>query len=409
MITHRQLLTALLALVVTSAEAWDGVFVPAPDYTVAADMASTSPASAVMQDGRVAIANGYAIHVFDPAHSTVTRAATIPFSLPDASFVALLDGKALLIGGFYRMDRGIVFDPMNNSVVATQSLSTPRVWPSVTRLADGKIMIAGGRTTNTCATQLAKTEIYDPATGAFSSGPSMLQRRFHHSATLLANGRVLIYGGLGNAAGAPDSSSVYALDSAEIYDPSTNSFTYTHTPDGQQTYMWWSRSEHTATLLKNGSVMLCGGRQIGTTDYGVSYSCDVYKPATGQICSYPPVPGGCEGIGLPYGSGAMDHTATALTDGTMLIAGGIDNMWPIPKATARVIDPATGTSHEVSSMAYARRGAAAVRLLDGSVLMIGGQTTPTPPDPSLPYASYPWTPTMERYVPDDIFKDAFEH
>lgn len=408
MAAYRQLLTALLALTGTSARAWDGVFLPTLDYT---DSANTPPSAALLADGRVLISSVWAVALFSPQSGTTAIVATPPYFQALMVWVPLPNGKVLGGGGLSLEHRVMVVDPAT-STINTVELITPRIEPTVTALSDGRVMVAGGCTAG-CASELASTEIYDPVTGAFSSGPSMLQRRFHHSATLLANGRVLIYGGLGNAAGAPDSSSVYALESAEIYDPSTNSFTYTHTPDGQQTYMYWSRSEHTATLLQNGNVMLCGGRQIGgpigNIDYGVSYSCDVYKTATGAICSLPSALGECQGIALPYGSGAMGHTATALTDGTLLIAGGIDNMWPIPKATARVIDPATGVSHEVSSMAHARRIADAVRLLDGSVLMIGGQTPPTPFDPSLPYNNYPWTPTMERYVPDAIFKDSFEH
>ncbi|MFM2280005.1 MAG: hypothetical protein RLZZ444_2236 [Pseudomonadota bacterium] len=407
---RRVLPLALLTLIAVQAKAWDGLFVPTSDYTDETPMPTTMPSAALLQDGRVAIANGDSIHLFDPAHSTLTRAVTLPVWLPGARFVPLPNGKALLIGDYYTMNRGIVFDSANNSVVQTPDLSAPRVWSSVTRLASGKVMLAGGCATNTCATPLATTDIFDPASGTFSPGPNMLQRRVYHSATLLADGRVLFYGGQGYAASAADGGGLHALDTAEIYDPATNSFAYARDQSGNQTHMWWSRSYHTGSALTNGDALLCGGRQIGTADYGPAYSCDIFVATTGEIHSSPPVPGDSyrQDI-LPYGSGAMDHAATALADGTLLIAGGTGGIWPVPQAGAFVYSPATRAFHAVADMAHARRDAASVRLLDGSVLMIGGQTTPTSPDPSLPYSNYPWTPTMERYLPEVIFKDGFEH
>jgi hypothetical protein len=397
MILFRQLLPVLLALRAASATAWDGVFVPAPDLSGTA----TVPSATVLADGRVLASSGWDISLFSPQGATVTTVARQPYYQSGITWTPLPNGKVLGSGGVFLEHRAMVFDPAT-SAINTLELVTTRINPSVTALSDGRIMVAGGCADGTCATPLASTEIYDPATGTFSPGPNMLQRRTFHSSTLLADGRVLFYGGKGYGAGAPDGGYLYPLVTAELYDPATNSFDYTRDPNGDQTYLWWSRSYHTGSALPNGKVLLCGGHLIGLADYGVSNSCDMFIVATGDIISP-------TAVGLPYGSGAMDHTATVLADGTLLIAGGIDNVWPIPKATARVYDPTTGVSHEVSSMAHARRRAAAVRLLDGSVLMIGGQTTPTPPDPSLPYASYPWTPTMERYVPDDIFKDAFEH
>ncbi len=397
MILFRQLPTALLALTAASAQAWDGVFVPAPDYASAAGV----PSAALLSDGRVLVSSGWNISLFSPQSAETAVVATLPYYQQRIAWTPLPNGKALGGGGAFLEHRVMVFDP-TTSTIDTVELIAPRIKPTVTALSDGRVMVAGGCTDITCATPLASTEIYDPIAGTFSPGPNMLQRRTFHSSTLLADGRVLFYGGKGYGAGAPDGGNLSALDSAELYDPTTNSFDYTRDPSGDQTYMTLSRSYHTSSALPNGTVLLCGGYLIGSTNYGIANNCDIYIVATGKIISRPT-------LGLPSGSGSMDHTATVLTDGTLLIAGGINNMWPIPKATASIIDPATGTSHEVSSMSHARRGAAAVRLLDGSVLMIGGQTTPTPPDPSLPYDNYPWTPAMERYVPDAIFKDAFEH
>ena len=388
---------SLLAMTAMSASAWDGVFVPMPD---SADTAY-APSAALLADGRVLVSSGWGISLFSPQSATTTAVAQLPYYQQGMTWTPLPNGKVLGSGGIYTEHRVLLFDPAT-SLVNTVDLMTQRIHPSVTALADGRIMIAGGCTEGTCATPLASTEIYDAATGTFSPGPRMKQRRTYHSATLLADGRVLFYGGKGYDASAPDGGYLYSLDSAELYDPATNSFDYTRNQNGDQTHMWWSRSNHTGSALPNGDVLLCGGHQTGSIDYGPAYSCDIFDTQTGRIYSQ-------EAVSLPYGWGVMDHTATVLTDGTLLIAGGTGGLYPVPEPGALVYTPSTNTTHVVSSMTYARRAASAVRLVDGSVLMIGGQTVPVPPDPSLPYSSYPWTPTMERYAPDDIFKDAFEH
>jgi hypothetical protein len=83
------------------------------------------------------------------------------------------------------------------------------VWHTATLLPNGTVLIAGGATDSGTTNA---TEIYDPATGLFTIGPSMKQSRNSHTATLLANGDVLIVGGA--TTNGPGSS---ALTSAEIY------------------------------------------------------------------------------------------------------------------------------------------------------------------------------------------------
>ena len=80
---------------------------------------------------------------------------------------------------------------------------------TATRLADGRVLIAGGE--NGSGT-LNETEIYDPAAGTFSAAANMTTARADHSATLLADGRVLIAGG--NNGGA-------SVASTEIFDPAS--------------------------------------------------------------------------------------------------------------------------------------------------------------------------------------------
>ena len=129
---------------------------------------------------------------------------------------------------------------------ATGRMTTARYEHTATLLANGNVLIAGGYTASgsapAVASTLASAELYDPSTGAFSATGAMTTSRFLHSATLLTDGRVLIAGGYAKLpSGQP-------LASAELYDPSTGTFTAT----GNMI----TAGAGTATLLANGKVLI---------------------------------------------------------------------------------------------------------------------------------------------------------
>ncbi len=149
----------------------------------------------------------------------------------------LADGRVLIAGGENStgtLNETELYDPSSGSFSAAANMATARADHSATLLADGRVLIAGGKNGGT------STEIFDPATGAFTSGPSMSVARAGHSATLFANGRVLIAGG--DAAG-----------TAEIFDPTAGTFAKTGS-------LGVARSMHSAALLQDGRVLLVGGR-----------------------------------------------------------------------------------------------------------------------------------------------------
>src|SRR5438445_492100 len=97
----------------------------------------------------------------------------------------------------------------------TDRLARPRTTRSSFLLAILLVLVVGGGISSSF---LASAELYDPAAnggvGAWSGTGSLNAAREFHTATLLPNGKVLVAGGR--------SSSGIILASAELYDPAAN-------------------------------------------------------------------------------------------------------------------------------------------------------------------------------------------
>jgi hypothetical protein len=230
----------------------------------------------------------------------------------------LKDGKVLIVGGFDSSGPLIsteLFDPTSGTFSSGGPMKTARVFHTATLLADGRVLVAGG--VDSAATDfidpIFSAELFDPATGGFSATGGMTATRFSHTATLLSNGKVLISGGStkGNFAGEA------SLASAEIFDAATGKFASTGS-------MAIARADHTATLLNDGTVLVSGGdpdnimNLVTGTSIGslpVPLSCaEIFDPISGTFM---------ETGGLV--TAREVHTATRLKDGTVLVTGGFGN------------------------------------------------------------------------------------
>jgi len=273
---------------------------------------------------------------------STTGSMTIPRVLHIATLMP--NGKVLIAGGWSCLGcfeaRAELYDASTGTFGPTGSMSNARTGPTGTLLPNGKVLIVGGLgPVGDLLLSLASAELYDPATGTFSATGSMITGRSDHTATLLPNGKVLIAGGFGDTGG---------LASAELYDPATGTF-------GPTGSMSIARDKPIATLLFNGKVLIAGG-----SSNGFLATAELYDPVTGTFG--------------PTGSmtnARGGHTANLLPNGKVLIAGGCCTFADF-LATAELYDASTGTFGPTGSMSNARTGHTGTLLSNGAVLIAGG-------------------------------------
>src|SRR5437867_3634208 len=196
-----------------------------------------------------------------------------------------------------------MFNPANQAFRAlSPNVRVLRSGHTATLLLDGRVLITGGQSSGALGsaeafnaqTVVVFKPAYDPEAGTFTVLPNgLITPRWDHTATLLADGRILITGGRNDTG---------VLDSAEIFDPATE--TVTMLADAMTT----PRAGHTATLLPDGRVLLLGGEGAA----GVLASAEVFSLDTNGFSAYTP--------GLT--TARVNHTATLLPTGIVLIAGG---------------------------------------------------------------------------------------
>ena len=313
---------------------------------------------------------GYLGHASSPAQSPVFSAGP---GLGDrrASHTAtvLTDGRVLIAGGLSgntALSSALLIEVVSGAVRTTGSLQQARGRHTATLLKDGRVLIAGGvAVSGTTVTPLDAAEVYDPASGAFTTVGSMASARMFHAAAALPDGRVLICGGAGAAV--PGGVTPIQV-TAEIFDPATGRFAATAN-------MNVTRSGHTATLLDTGQVLV--------TSQGTA---ELFDPTTNRFSR----------TGNPT-QARGGYTATLLRDGRVLLLGGL--ALNLSQTLAELYDPRTASFQVTGSMAMSRHDHTATLMPDGRVLVAGGRVMikAAEGDPR-PYTSTP-TATAEIYDP----------
>ena len=400
-----------------------------------------TPHAVLLGDGRVLVLgddNGMAVpgdsavaELWDPA--TQGWLTTAALNAPRGGFVevGLNDGRALVAGGLDQAATGCdgggfgapgsqesfssayLFDARSSSGAWTKTglLGTARTDAAAAVLADGRVLVAGGYfyTGNTegafttphgvlalypsdvllppAGIAMATAELFDPATGTWSSTGALRYARFGAAAVTLTDGRVLVVGSDDGTNGQVAKVADGAYDSAEIYDPTTGRFSLTGSlpaidrapfvklgglPDGTPQL----DLNGTLVALQDGGALLIGrddfwkhqgdiirsfrfnGAKGTWTEVGTPWATG-YDPLHDVEWTSP---------GEPMGDRAL---VARLADGRVLVAGGLDATGA-SVATAEVFDPATNAWSSLPNLPEPRAGGEAVALKDGSVLLVGG-------------------------------------
>jgi N-acetylneuraminic acid mutarotase len=283
----------------------------------------------------------------DPATGRWTPTGRLNTSRDSHTATLLANGKVLVAGGSDGtgavLDSAELYDPTTGKWTPTGRLNTARHSHTAALQPDGTVMVAGGHDGRD---RLSNTEVYDPASGTWKTGQAVTAllpaARRGHTATLLRNGNILVVGG--------GSISSSWLSSAELYNPVAGTWTNTGVLNT-------TRMGHEATLLPNGKVLVVAGNGNGV----YLSSAELYDPATGTWKN--------AGILTP---GRISATATLLYNGKVLVVGG-EGDHEKALASAEQFDPATGKWTETGAMSNARYSPTATLLPNGKVLVAGGK------------------------------------
>ncbi len=320
--------------------------------------------------------------IYDPINDTWTKSNLKTFGNEETTITKLDNGKILVTGlALSSASKGysaMIYNEQSDEWTLTGNpVDDIRKEHTATLLPNGKVLAAGGEHSQFVYSDfaLSSTEIYDPSNNAWSEGTPMHIGRSYHAAILLKNGKILVAGGRYYV---PDGHE--SISSAEIYDYNSGSWTDTSS-------MLESREEYTATLLQNGKVLIAGGISEDVTGRAEIYtSAEIYDPETGQWSQTGSM------INRRY-----KHTATLLSSGKVLVTGGwyTDQNTGEQKnlASAEIYDPAVGTWIPVNATMNSERYMHTATLLqDGRVFVAGGWGNG---GVSLP-------PTAEIYDPGDV-------
>jgi N-acetylneuraminic acid mutarotase len=289
--------------------------------------------------------------LYDPMSQTWGMTSAMSVTREQHVAITLDDGRVLVAGGYGLFNTlwssAEIFDPATSAWKPAAPMSEGRYAARATRLLDGTVLVTGGynfnpTTADASADEIASAEIYVPSKDKWLSAGTMHAARGEHTATLDADGNVLVAGG-GHAGAYTE------IPNAELF--LFNSHTWMQLPS-------MPKERTTADAARIGEkILIAGGQDSPSTSIVFDTTTKSWEPM-GYID--PPSP--------TSASQRLETTLTVLPNGGVLIAGGFR------PPTSSLFDPCTEAWVDPENMTSAHQGHTATLLDDGSVLVAGGAT-----------------------------------
>jgi hypothetical protein len=273
------------------------------------------------------------------AGATLSRVEDLAEARDAHTAVALDDGRVLVVGGF--ASEGVpplasaeIFDPATGQWSTTGSLTLGRGGHAAALLGDGRVLVAGGWVGPSTYTD--STEIFDPATGRFSAGPRLPQAVDGLAAASLPDGCALVVGGQFRSQVATDQAVRICPDgtSREVESLAT------------------ARFKHGVVVLESGRVLVVGGT---SDDTALLRSTEVYDPQTQRFRAGPD---------LGSGRYKLSDSIVALPGDRAAVAGG--------GVGVEIVDVDAGRARPVPALDGGRRSFSTLGVSDGRLVLVGG-------------------------------------
>ncbi len=279
--------------------------------------------------------------IYDSGTNSWSAAATMLRGRAFHTAVALADGRVLISGGG-STNTADLYTPSTNSWSVAGAV-TSAGWINghrMTLLGDGRVLLTGGNTFITSSSSLSAALVYNPATNSWSAVASMSARRTGHTSTLLTDGRVLVTGGT--------DLTISGHSSAEIFNPASGSWTTVASMSAE-------RSGHAAVRLASGNVLVAAGPGV---------TAEMYNPSTNTWTAVGDI------------IGARSNLRMLLQpSGRAVALGGYGVVATTPIVS--VFDPGMSTFTSGGSMSVSRNSPEAALLPSGAVLVAGGTVSNT--------------------------------